>query len=324
MLRLPPFGFHLATDTADAVARFADVERALYMAGGTDLLPNLKHGLGAPELVIGLQGALGRGLAVSEDTVRLDAGVTLHTLATHPLVLAELPPLARAAGLVAGPQIRRMGTLGGNVLLDTRCLFYNQSKSWRQALGHCLKAEGTWCHVIGGPKTCVAAQSADTVPVLLTLGASIELLGPAGVRVVRLRELYRFDGLDHLEIERGEVLTTVVVPRPGPGFRGTYDKLRTRESIDFPQLGLAIASWWDGDVLRDLEIVVGATNPQPRPVRRLEDHRGRPLDADAIEAIAVQVEKQTRPNVAVHGDPAWRCRMAGVFTRRALDELSRG
>ena len=126
----------------------------------------------------------------------IGGGTRLSDLAQH----TAIPPLAEAAGLVAGPQIRNMGTIGGNVLLDTRCLFYNQTEFWRKSLGYCLKAEGDWCHVIGGPKTCVAAQSSDTVPVLLAMDASITLLGPNGERVLKLRELYQFNGMDHLAI----------------------------------------------------------------------------------------------------------------------------
>jgi len=324
VLRLPPFRFHAATSPQDAVRRYADSDHAVYVAGGTDLLPNMKHHLLTPDDVIGLGNALGRDVRFTDSHARIDGGVTLHALSTHPRVRAELPALAQAAGLVAGPQIRRMGTLGGNVLLDTRCLFYNQSISWRQALGSCLKAEGTWCHVINGPKTCVAAQSADTVPVLLTLDAAIELVGPQGTRSVGLRDLYRFNGMDHLKLERGEVLTAVVVPLPGAGHRGSYHKLRTRGSIDFPQLGVAVASTWDGPALTGLEIVVGAANPQPRPIRKLDTFLGRPLSAPDIEGIAALVRKQTRPNTAVHGSVDWRRSMAGVYTRRALTAMAAG
>jgi 4-hydroxybenzoyl-CoA reductase subunit beta len=324
VLRLPEFRFQAAGDPADAVARYADSENAVFLAGGTDLLPNMKHHLLAPRDVIGLTGALGREITVTDTHFRIDAGVSLHLLSNHPQLKTEMPALAQSASVVAGPQIRRMGTIGGNVLLDTRCLYLNQTQFWRQALGYCLKAEGTWCHVIGGPKTCVAAQSADTVPVLLTLDAAIELLGPGGLRTVALRSLYRFDGVNHLKLDKGEVLTTVVVPRPGPGHRASYQKLRTRDSIDFPQLGLAVATWWDGPALTKLEIVVGAANPQPKPVRKLDQFLGGPLTADAIERIAQLVQKQTRPNTAVHGSVDWRRSMAKVFARRALTELATG
>jgi CO/xanthine dehydrogenase FAD-binding subunit len=170
----------------------------------------------------------------------------------------------------------------------------------------------------------VAAQSADTVPVLLTLDAAIELVGPDGTRSVDLRDLYRFNGLDHLKLHKGEVLTAVVVPRPGPGHRASYTKLRTRSSIDFPQLGVAIASWWEGPALARLEIVIGAANPMPKPIRKLDHFVGRPLTPADIDGISELVQKQTRPNTAVHGSVDWRRSMAGVYTRRALTALAAG
>ena len=318
MLRMPEFRYLSPRSASEAVELWHSAEQAMYLAGGTDLLPNIKHRLFTPKHVVGLAGLPRTGIVEADDAWRIDGQTTLAELARHPGIPA---PLAQAAGLVAGPQIRNMGTLGGNILLDTRCLFYNQTASWRKALGHCLKAEGDWCHVIGGPKTCVAAQSSDTVPVLLALDASITLLGPSGSRVVNLRDLYRFNGMDHLKLEKGELLTEVRVPKPGPGFRGTYKKLRVRDSIDFPQLGLAVLTRWDGPALSQLEIVVGAASPIPKPIKKLDGFLGRALSDEDLDAIAELVRKGTRPNEAVQGDVAWRRMMAAIFARRALGEL---
>lgn len=322
MLRMPEFRYHHPLSAADAVAAWHDSESAMYVAGGTDLLPNLKHRLFEPADLVGLTGLPRPEIVESDDSFLVDGGVTLQALAHHPGIRNSLFPLAEAAGLVAGPQIRRMGTIGGNILLDTRCLYYNQTEFWRDALGYCLKKEGTWCHVIGGPKTCVAAQSSDTVPVLLALDASIELLGPKDTRLVALRDLYKFDGMDHLSIEPGELLTRIHIPKPGPGFAGTYLKLRTRDSIDFPQLGLAVAATFSGQILSSLEIVVGAVNPRPRGVRGLDAYLGGPLDEETISAISGAVVKQTRPTEAIQGDAQWRRAMAGIYTTRALRALS--
>ena len=336
MLRMPEFRYHHARSVEEAAALYVDLDdgqpaagsrtgaRVMYIAGGTDLLPNIKHRLFQPAHVIGLGGLPPGGVVEAGDALLIDGNITLHALANDPLIQRLVPPLAEAAGVVAGPQIRRMGTLGGNILLDTRCLFYNQTAFWRKSLGYCLKSEGDWCHVIGGPKTCVAAQSSDTVPTLLALDASIELLSPGGRRELGLRDLYRFNGMDHLKIERGELLTRVRVPRPLSGFRGTYRKLRVRDSIDFPQLGIAVTGRFGGGVIESLEIVVGAVNPQPKPIRKLDAFVGRRLDAAAIEAIATLVAKQTRPNEAVHGDTGWRRAMASIITRRALQGLFEG
>ena len=323
MLRMDGFAYHHATSPAEAVALWSRLDDARYVAGGTDLLPNIKHRIVQPGHLIGIAAALPSGWRLSDDgqAVIIGAGTRLSQLGTLP----HLPALAQAARLIAGPQIRNMGTLGGNILLDTRCLFYNQTEFWRKALGYCLKAEGDWCHVIGGPKTCVATQSADTVPVLLTLDASVRLLGPDGERTLALRDLYRFNGMDHLHIAPGELLTEVIVPLPPEGTRATYLKLRTRDAIDFPQLSLAVCGRFSGTgpaaVAHTLEIVVGAVNPQPRPVKKLDEHLGQPLDDDRIEAISQLVYRATRPVASVHGDTNWRRHMSAVYTRRALREL---
>lgn len=321
MLRMDGFDYLHATSPEQAVALWQANENSMYVAGGTDLLPNLKHRIFQPRHVIGIGGALPTGWEITEDAVRIGAGTRLGDLAG----LAELPPLAEAAGLVAGPQIRNMGTLGGNVFLDTRCIYYNQTEQWRKSLGWCLKAQGDWCHVINGPKTCVATQSSDTVPVLLAMDARIVLLGPDGERELSLRDLYRFDGKDHLKLEPGELLTWVIVPRPPASFRGTYDKVRTRDSIDFPLLSVAICGTWEGQTPLSLEIVIGAINPAPKPITGLEKFCGEPLTDEVIGDIAELCWKRTRPQGSVTGPgddiKDWRRHMAKITVRRALERL---
>ncbi|GDX79853.1 carbon-monoxide dehydrogenase medium subunit [Deltaproteobacteria bacterium] len=317
MLRMDGFSYVHAASWPEALALWSAHPEAMYVSGGTDLLPNVKHGLFKPRTLVGLSGIRG-GVDADSDRVVIGATTCLDEVASNPIIRAMLPPLAQAAALVASPQIRAMGTLGGNVLLDTRCLYYNQTEFWRRSLGYCLKADGTWCHVVGGPKTCVAAQSSDTVPVLLALNAVLRLIGPGGARELPIRDLFRFNGMDHLAIAKGELLTDIVVPTPGPGFVGSYTKLRTRESIDFPQLGLALCATLEGGTLRSIELVLGAVNPQPKPIRGLEAFLGCSLDDAAIDAIADLVFKQTRPQESIAGDAPWRRQMAAVFTRRAL------
>ncbi len=321
MLRMPEFAYHHPASAEEAVALYASLEEPMYVAGGTDLLPNLKHKLFSPKNIIGLSGLPKPQVHIGQDTIAIDGGLSLHALATHAELRELVEPLCEAAGLVAGPQIRRMGTLGGNVLLDTRCLYYNQSEFWREALGYCLKKDGTWCHVVGGPKTCVAAQSSDTVPVLLAMDASIVLLNPSGEREIKLRDLYQFNGMDHLKIEKGELLTSVRIPRPAKGFRGAYKKLRTRGSIDFPQLSVAVWGRWDGDSVEELEIVVGAVNPKPKPIKGLQAFLGGALTAEKRGEIAALVQKQTRPQASIQGDVNWRRAMANIFVSRALRDL---
>jgi 4-hydroxybenzoyl-CoA reductase subunit beta len=339
MLRMDGFDYAHATSPEEAVRLFAAAEAqeggsVRYIAGGTDILPNLKHRIISPTLMIGIATALPQDIEDRGEYWEIGAGMRLSTLAA----CDQLPALSLAASLIAGPQIRNMGTLGGNIFLDTRCLFFNQSEFWRSSLGGCLKAQlpppggaaegaqrSDWCHVINGPKTCVATQSSDTVPVLLVRDASIVLLGPEGERVLALRNLFRFNGMDHLKIEAGELITHVRVPRAPKHQRESYQKLRTRDSIDFPQLGLAISAQVEGTgegaILHGLELVVGAVNPQPKQVKKLDAFVGQPLTNAAIAQIAELVVKQTRPQAAVHGGDAWRRHMAGVFTRRGLTGL---
>jgi 4-hydroxybenzoyl-CoA reductase subunit beta len=326
MLRMPPFEVHLPRTAAEAVALKVALADALYVAGGTDLLPNLKHELHHPKHLVSLAQVAGMdGITVDPDgTLRIGARTTLHALATSETVQTTLPALARAASLVAGPQHRRMGTIGGNVLLDTRCLFYNQSLQWRTALGSCLKAEGTWCHVIGSAKGCVAAQSSDTVPVLFAADARIRALVPEVGAVERpLRGLWTKDGRfdRNLTLPAGALLTEVVVPAPAAGHRSTYRKVRARAAVDFPQLGVAVVGAFDGDRCAQLDVVLGAMLPFPKPVEGLGFAVGEVLDHDRIEQIADQAFKQARPQPQIHGDPAWRRHLVRVETRRALQEL---
>lgn len=323
MLRMPPFDLVMPDTVQGAVNAKAQSGESLFVAGGTDLLPNLKHQLHSPKLLVDLSRV--EGLSGIDDDgqggLRIGAMTRLHDVVHHPLVGARAPALALAASLIAGPQHRRMGTLGGNVLLDTRCLFYNQTEAWRAAIGFCLKRDGTHCHVSGSPKGCVAAQSSDTVPVLTALGASIEATLPdlATVRVP-LEQLFGKDGrYDQMfQLPPGSLLTAVVVPAPAHRQVSTYRKVRSRAAVDFPQVGVAVSLQHVGSGVSDLVIVLGAMLPAPR---RIEFPDVNNLDDAAVDAVVARVLKQCRPMTSVHGDIAWRRHMAGVETRRALLQL---
>lgn len=325
MLRMPAFEVHLPTSATEALALRTRLPGSMYVAGGTDLLVNLKHQLHQPRHLVNLSGidAL-RGTTLEADgTLRIGAGVTLHDLATSPRVRAELPGLAEAAGLVAGPQHRRMGTIGGNVLLDTRCLFYNQTELWRRALGHCLKKDGDWCHVIGSARSCVAAQSSDTVPVLVAADAAIEVLEPEGTRRVPLRALYQKDGrFEQVHaVPHTALVTAIVVPPRAPGHRSTYRKVRARAAVDYPQLGVGIVGSFDGDVVTGLEIVLGAMLPQPKRLPGASRAVGHVLTDARIAELADHAFRQARPQTQIHGSPAWRRHMARVEVHRGLEAL---
>ena len=325
MLRMPKFEVHLPRTVAEAVQLRVELPESLYVAGGTDLLPNLKHGLHRPRHLVSLA-ALEDFVGIeptNDGGVLIRAGTSLQQIADSPLIRRDVAGLARATGLVAGPQHRRMGTLGGNVMLDTRCLFYNQSESWRRALGYCLKAEGTWCHVIDAPRTCVAAHSADSVPVLLAVDATLEAIGPEGPVSLRMREMFaKQDGrAERLHaLDRRALLTAIRIPGQ-PGRRSHYRKVRARGAVDYPQLGVGFSGVFEGEVCTDLAVVLTAVMPQPRLVRGTDLAHGTPLDDTTIAAVVAKAVRQAKPQTAVHGDKDWRKHMVSVEVRRGLEEL---
>src|SRR5690606_38442135 len=327
MLRLAPFRYHRPRTLDEALGLLAEKGgEALPIAGGTDLLPNMKHRLVAPaELVALKQLAELRGVDESDVALSIGACETLSSVARDPRVRQYFPSLARAAGSVAGPQLRNMGTLGGNLCLDTRCTYYNQTYFWRKALGFCLKKDGQVCHVTRVGKKCVAAHSADTPPVLMTLGATVELASAAGRRTVPVTEFFVADGVANTVRRPGELVTRITIPLPGPGLRTSYQKLRQRNAIDFPLLSVAAAAELEGDdVVRDLRVVVSALGSRPRVLTGLERIAvGRWItDEDVIEGVAERAFQQCHPLANITMDPDWRRAMVPVYVRRALAELA--
>lgn len=325
MLRLPAFTVLQPTSVVEAVALLADLgPRAKLLAGGTDLLPSLKNELFAPEVVVSLARVDElRGIRVEEDgTLALGALTSLAEIAASGDLARRAPALAQAAGLVASPQIRRMGTLGGNVLLDTRCRYYNRSYFWRSALGFCLKKDGTECHVVPGASRCVAAASADTVPALATLDATLEIKGAAGRRRVPVEALFGSDGAAS-RLAPGEVLVSVRVPPVPSGHRGAYGKLRERGSVDFPLLGVAVRLDLDGKgrVERG-DLVLTALAARPKRVARASvlvgTCPGSPEFADAVRDVAQAAHRQCPTLANVPGDPVWRREMVPVYVTRTL------
>jgi 4-hydroxybenzoyl-CoA reductase subunit beta len=266
-----------------------------------------------------------RGVRVEDDdTLVLGALTTLDALAGDADVRRRAPALAQAAGLVAGPQLRRMGTLGGNVMLDTRCQWYNQTYFWRSALGFCLKKDGTACHVVAGGRNCVAAASNDTAPALMSLDAELVFHGASGTRRVPIDELYTADGI-HNKSVRGEILVEVRVPAVPAGHRGAYGKLRERGSIDFPLLGLAVRLDLEpsGRVARAALCAVAL---QARPARLNKAARvlegttpGEPGFQEAVHAAGELARKQCHPLDNIPGDAEYRREMVPVMVRRTLE-----
>lgn len=326
MLRLPAFRYHRPSRVEEAIDLMGEHRGdAMYVAGGTDLVPNMKHRLFEPGHLIALKGIEAmRGVREEDGVLRIGAAETLTGVARNPDVRSRFPALADAAAHVAGPQLRNAGTIGGNVCLDTRCTYYNQTEFWREALGYCLKKDGDVCHVTKVGKKCVAAHSADTPPVLMTLDAVAVLVGPDGRREVPIRDFFVADGILNTRRASDEILTEVRVPLAAASRRQAYTKLRQRKSIDFPLLTIALAAEMDGDGrVESLEGVVTALGSRPRVLAKWgEVAEGRHLDdEELIEELAARAHKQCHPLENIIVDPEWRRAMVPVYIRRALAEL---
>lgn len=332
MLRLPKFELARPRSVGEAVALLAEAgPSAVVIAGGTDLVPNLKHELATPELVVSLAGIPELRQIRREDdgTLVIGAMATIAAVAADERVRAQAPVLAQAASLVAGPQLRTMGTLGGNVMLDTRCQWINQSYFWRSALGFCLKKDGTLCHVVAGGSKCVAAASNDSAPALMTLDAELELEGPAGASRVAIENFWVADGIYNKRLSPGQILTAVRIPPTPHGHRGAYGKLRERGSIDYPLLGVAVRLDLAGGAVARADLVVTALAAQPKrldkPAQRLVGARPGSAGFDeAVEAAAALASKQCKPLPNIPGDAEWRHAMVGVYVRRTLHAAADG
>lgn len=326
MLRLHAYEYHRPGTVDEAIALL--VEHAgdvMPIAGGTDLVPNMKHRLFTPGHLVSLRG-IGemRGIAEDEAGFTIGAATSLDQVARDARVVEVLPSLARACSLVSGPQLRRMGTIGGNVCLDTRCTYYNQTLFWRKALGYCLKKDGTACHVVKGGTRCVAAHSADTATALLPLEAELRIVGPEGERVTPIASFFTSDGVWNRRMEPGELLISIRVPRPATGARHSFQKLRARDSIDFPMLNLAARVDFDAEgVITDLQMVASAMGSYPRKLGKLDAIAvGKALAEPVMEELAEQAFRQCHPLDNIPVDAEWRRAMVPVLVRRALSEIA--
>jgi 4-hydroxybenzoyl-CoA reductase subunit beta len=326
MMRLPPFRYLKPSSPAEAARMLADhaPDEAMAVSGGTDLYPNMKRRQFEPKVLVGL-----RALEGGRDITRSDDGgfsigglATLQSLERSAALQAELPALAAAAGLVSSPILRHMGTLGGNLCVDTRCTYYNQTYEWRKAIHFCMKKDGAVCWVAPGSPRCWAVSSSDTAPVLIALDATVTLVGPSGERRVPVKDLYRHDGIHFVTKKREEILTAIQVPAPN-GLRATYRKLRRRGSIDFPILGVAaaIATAKDGTVQK-ARIVLTAVESAPVEADKAEAHLvGKKLSDDVIEEASALAYRPAKPLDNTDLTYPYRKKMAKVEVARALREL---
>ncbi|HEV2385648.1 MAG TPA: FAD binding domain-containing protein [Candidatus Acidoferrales bacterium] len=325
-MTLAPFQVVRPASVDDAVRVLADNgPEAMIIAGGTDLVPNLQMRLFAPRVLVDIKRL--KPLAGIEwdarNGLRIGALATLAETAQTPLVRTRFPALAAAVQSIAGPLQRNMGTIGGNVCLETRCLWYNQSEFWRQSLGGCLKKDGDVCHVAPGGRFCWAVWSGDSAPALLTLDAELEIAGPAGIRRVPLAEFYKDDGMDRIALGRDELVVAVRLPARAADRRGSYHKLRVRDSIDYPLAGVAVSMEVDASgVCRRARVALAAVNPAPRLVREASERlEGRRYSRELVEEAAHDAIRTGKPLTTSGSTPVYRREMVRLFTRRALEQL---
>jgi 4-hydroxybenzoyl-CoA reductase subunit beta len=324
MLRLPPFRYATPATARDAARILADFgPDAMAVAGGTDLYPNMKRRQFTPRVVVSLRGLDEARGVTANGSLDLGAMTTLTEVASHPVIRERWPAVARAAGLVSSPPLRNAGTIGGNLCVDTRCNYYNQTEFWRASIGYCMKKDGHVCLVAPGSDVCWALSSSDTAPVMIALGAEVTLASPAEERRMAVRDLYGPDGIAYLAKRADEVLTRIHVPDRS-GWSMTYRKLRRRGSIDFPIVGVAAAvRLGAGRVVEEARLVLGAVHTSPVVASDAEAFlRGRVLDAETIEMAAGIAYKPAKPLDNADLSYAWRKRMARVEVARALRELA--
>jgi 4-hydroxybenzoyl-CoA reductase subunit beta len=320
MLRLPKFTYLAPATVTEAIRlRTENLDSSMYVAGGTDVYPKMKRRQFQPAQLVSIAAVVPNSIS-NGSGLTIGAGATLTEVSAHPKVRAGYRALSEAAALVSTPQLRNMGTIGGNVCLDTRCNWYDQSLFWRTAEGYCMKTHAdVVCRVATSSPRCLAVASADTVPALIALGASIRVVGPKGERSVELADCYREDGIRYLTLEPGEIVTEIRLP-PSDGWRSTYLKQRDRNSFDFPIAGVAAAVRWDGLVVAEARVAITALASRPVAVDA-SALVGTKLEDDAIAAVADAAHKAARPMDNTSGTISQRKRAARVFAERALRSL---
>jgi len=322
MMRLPWFGFHSPKTVSDA-ARILAAEgpQAMLIAGGTDLLPNMKRRHQTPATLVSLRQIEALKNISNGSHSTLGAGLTLNEIVANAKVREQYAVLWQAAAQVATVHLRNMGTLGGNLCLDTRCNYYNQNYEWRKAIDFCMKKDGEICWVATASKRCVATSSTDTAPALISLGASVRLVSAQGERDVALADFYRNDGIDYLTRRPDEILTEVKLPA-AEGWKSSYWKLRRRGSFDFPVLGVAAAvkTARDGTVV-EARIALGAVSSRPLLTKAGGLLVGKKLSDDAIAEAGAKVASAAKPMDNTDLDLYWRKEVVAEFVGYALREI---
>jgi len=321
VLRLPRLNYLRPRSIEEATALAAKNPGAMFIAGGTDLVPNLKRRQFDVTTLISLNG-LPSGRRIEGDATRgvaIGAGATLDELAHHDALAGPFRALAQACGSVSTPQVRYMGTLGGNLLVDPRCNYYNQTYSWRKAVGFCMKKDGDICLVARSSPRCWAVSSSDSAPAALALGMEITLQGVGGIRRIPAAALYRDDGIAYTTKRADEVITAMHLLPVRGRTTSAYWKLRRRPAFDFPILGVAVAISWDDGVVREAHGALGAVGSHPVDISAfLEPLQGKRPDGDGIAESAEAADKPSRPLDNTDLSHYWRKRMTKVYIERAV------
>jgi 4-hydroxybenzoyl-CoA reductase subunit beta len=330
VLRLPPFRLVQPRVLEEAVSILeGEGPGVRVVAGGTDLWPNMKRRHQKAATVVSLMGIpelAGVANGAGNGELRLGATTLLADLEHHPEVRRRYPALARAVASISSPSLRQMGTLGGNVCVDTRCTYYNQTEEWRASIDYCMKEEGTICWVATSSPRCWAHSASDTAPVLQALGAEVRLVSAQGERMIPIAGLYRDDGIDYLAKKPAELVTEVVLPAEAAAGRckSAFWKLRRRGSIDFAVLSAAVALWLDGGgVVERAAIVLGAVGSSPRIAPAAERFlAGKRLDAETLAEAARLARKAAVPMDNTDFQAQWRKAIAGKYIEAALRDAA--
>jgi 4-hydroxybenzoyl-CoA reductase subunit beta len=325
MMRLPKFEYRVPRTVAEAVKIVGDVgPTAQFVAGGTDLYPNMKRRQQTPKTVISVMRVpeLNQIRGDGKSGLRIGASVTLTDICEHPLILRDYPVIAQAARTISTPILRNMGTIGGNLLLDTRCNYYDQNFEWRKGINFCLKKDGDVCWVAPGSSKCWAVQSSDLVPVMVAIGAKFRLVSTIGERMIDAAGFYNDDGIEYLKKRADELLVDIHLP-PLNGWRASYQKLRRRGSFDFPVLGVAAWVKTEREDVTDARIILGGVAPAPLHITEAGNALiGQPLDSDRIHAAGEAAYIKARPLDNTDFVMNWRKQMARQYTIRALQQIA--
>jgi 4-hydroxybenzoyl-CoA reductase subunit beta len=291
------------------------------LAGGTDLIPSMRQKLFEPQYVLDLRGiAAMRGIRPQPDGgVEIGAATSLRAIERSDFLRQHYPVLTEAAATVASPVLRNMGTIGGNICLDTRCLWYNQSLTWRKGCGFCIKKDGDLCHVAPGGTKCWAVFSGDTPPALLCLDAEIEIASASGTRRVPLRDFYTGLGEDYRKLQPNELVTRIFLPASAAGYSGVYRKLRVRGSIDYPLAGVAVVMKRANGHVAEARVGITAVNPAPLLVKGIADLlTGKAVDETLAAAVGDLAARTAKPLTTSALTPEYRREVIRIFTKRAV------